>query len=106
MPKHFKIIFDKEACIGAFNCISLDPRNWKMAPFENKKVDLANAIFDQATNKFESVVSEEEVQLEAEATCPSAAIKIVEISEEEAEAWREKAATAPKFVQKDPAMPQ
>ncbi|MBI2583791.1 MAG: ferredoxin [Candidatus Aenigmarchaeota archaeon] len=89
MPKKFKIVFDKEACIGAFFCISTDPKNWVNAPYDNRKVDLRNGIFNPETKKFEKVVNEDEFMEEAEKTCPVFAIKIVEISEADAEKWKE-----------------
>jgi len=85
----FKIIFDKEACIGAFYCISADPKNWINAPYDNRKVDLRHGVFNPDTKKFEKIVEESEFQQEAEATCPVLAIRIVEISEEEAMEWQE-----------------
>ena len=81
--KKFKIIFDRDTCIGAFYCMSSDPKNWKMAPHDNRKVDLADAIEDKENKKFILPVTEEEFKREAEERCPVQAIQIVEISEEE-----------------------
>ena len=89
MPKKFKITFDKDACIGAFYCISTDPKNWVNAPYDNRKVDLRGGVFNPGTRRFEKIVDEDGFQQEAEATCPVLAIKIEEIGEQEAQKWQE-----------------
>jgi len=89
MVKKFKITFDKGECIGAFYCISSDPKNWVNAPYDNRKVDIREGVFNPETKKFEKIVNEDEFQQEAEDTCPVLAIKIEEISDEDAEKWQE-----------------
>ena len=82
-PLKKKIIFNKEACIGAFNCIYQDPRNWKQAPNDNRKVDLHEALQNEETKFFEKIVDADKVDPKVEASCPVAAIKIVDHKEEE-----------------------
>ncbi len=81
--KKFKIIFNREACIGAFYCMSSDPKNWKQAPHDNRKVDLAGATENKEAKVWVKAVTEDEMKKEAEERCPVRAIQIVEISEEE-----------------------
>ena len=80
--KKFKIIFNKDACIGAFNCIYQDPRHWKTAPFDNRKVDLEAALQNEDTKFFEKIVEDGKFDPKVEASCPVAAIKIVEVKDE------------------------
>lgn len=68
MPK-YKIIYDKEICIGCQNCVSVCPNNWeknkdKVNP---KKVHIENN--ELINNK------------EAEEACPVEAIKIKKIED-------------------------
>jgi ferredoxin len=81
--KKFKIVFNREACIGAFYCMSADPKNWKQAPHDNRKVDLAGASENKEAKVWVKAVDEGELKKEAEERCPVQAIQIVEISEEE-----------------------
>jgi ferredoxin len=81
--KKFKLVFDKGACIGAFNCIYQDPRNWKQAAFDNRKVDLASALQNPQTKLFEKVVEEGKFDPKVVQSCPVQAIKIVELKESE-----------------------
>lgn len=90
--KKFKIIFNREACIGAFYCMSADPRNWKMAAHDNRKVDLAGALEDTENKAWILPVEEGEFKREAEERCPVSAIHITEISEEEYQKLKSKIA--------------
>jgi len=75
----YKIIFDREACIGALSCNVIAPEFWELS--KDGKVDLKEAKFNEKTKKFELIVDEKDLNInkEAESVCPVLAIKIEEI---------------------------
>ncbi|MBI3051364.1 ferredoxin [Candidatus Woesearchaeota archaeon] len=80
MPK-FKVIYDKPTCIGAASCVAVAPKFWELV---GDKAELVGATFNEATKKFELIVeTPEDIQLnqDAEAVCPVAAIKVEKISD-------------------------
>lgn len=66
----YKIIIDKNACIGAGNCVKIDPATYKLA--EGKAEILKSKISDDDLKK----------NLNAVKNCPTNAIKIIDISTE------------------------
>ena len=73
----FKIVFDRNKCIGAYSCVAVDPEKWK--PANDSKVDLEGSA--QANQGiFEREIKEEEVEKSraAAAVCPVAAIQVIE----------------------------
>ena len=72
-----KVVFDRNACIGAFACVAADPDHWKYA--DDGKVDLEGA--KEENGKFILIVDDEKalaaLKASAEA-CPVYAIKIEE----------------------------
>ncbi len=77
----YKIIYDREACIGAFACAAASPDFWLFA--DDGKADLKTATFNKETKKWELIISEEEYddnQAAAEA-CPVYVIKIVKVDD-------------------------
>ena len=83
MPK-YKIIFDREACIGALACIVISPELWLLA--SDGKVDLADSKFNSETKKYELIVnikdkSKFEEIFNSEKHCPVVAIKLEKIEE-------------------------
>jgi ferredoxin len=76
----YKIIFDREACIGALSCNVVAPEFWELS--KDGKVDLKGAKLNEETNKFELIVDEKDLKLnkEAESVCPVLAIKVEEIN--------------------------
>jgi ferredoxin len=78
----YKIIYDREACIGAFACAAASPDFWLFA--DDGKADLATATYNKETKKWERIISEEEYddnQAAAEA-CPVYVIKIVKVDDD------------------------
>ena len=71
----YRVIFDREACIGALACSALRPELWKKS--EDGKVDLINAK-KREDGKFELIIDESQLNAhkEAEHSCPVFAIKI------------------------------
>ena len=74
----YKIIFDKETCIGVLACVAAASKFW--IP-EEKKVDLKNATYNEKTKKYELIIDEKDfaVNKEAADVCPVEAIKIEKI---------------------------
>jgi len=77
MPK-YKIIFDREACIGALPCVEDAPDFWKMSP--DGKVDLLGGI-KTAKNIFELEFDEKDLQVNMQAAkdCPVNCIHIINL---------------------------
>lgn len=73
----FKIVFDRNKCIGAYSCVAEDPDKWK--PANDGKVDLDKS---KQVDKgiFESEIGENELEKSraVAAVCPVAAIQVVE----------------------------
>ncbi|MBI2134032.1 ferredoxin [Candidatus Woesearchaeota archaeon] len=75
MPK-YKVIYDKITCIGAASCVAVAPKFWELV---GDKAILKGAKFNEQTKKFELIVDLPEdikLNLDAEAVCPVAAIKV------------------------------
>jgi ferredoxin len=80
----YKIIFDREACIGALACSAIAPELWLLA--SDGKVDLADAIFNAETKKWElltEINDEESVQraIDSAEHCPVNVIIIEKIEQ-------------------------
>ena len=75
----YKIIFDREACIGALSCNAVASKFWKISG--DGKVDLKNAIFNKETGNYELIIDEKDFNQskDAESVCPIYAIKIKKI---------------------------
>ena len=78
----YKIIFDREACIGALSCNAVASEFWKLA--DDGKVDLENATFNEKTGKHELIIDEKHltVNKDAESVCPVYAIVIEKIKDD------------------------
>ena len=77
----YKIIYDREACIGALDCIAVSKKLWILK--EDYKVDLNGATFNEETQKWELIVDEKDFDIakSSEEVCPVLAIKIEKIEE-------------------------
>ena len=62
----YKIIFDRENCIGAYACVAIAPETWQES--DDGKANLVSDEFDE---------SELPKQIEAAKACPVNVIKIV-----------------------------
>lgn len=81
MGKQYKVIYDREACIGAFACTASAPEFWKWN--DDGKADLAHATYNSGTKKWELVIDESQLEpMRAAAdVCPVQVIQIEEIEE-------------------------
>jgi len=77
----YKIIFDKEECIGAMSCLAVNEKFW--IDDNQGKVDLKNAVYNEKTKKWELIIDEEDfnINLEAAEVCPVEAIKIEKVED-------------------------
>ncbi|MBS3143340.1 ferredoxin [Candidatus Woesearchaeota archaeon] len=75
----YKIIYDREACIGALGCIGVSEDLWILR--EDGKVDLKGAIFNKKTQKWELIIYDEDIAFASEDSCPVQAIKIEKIED-------------------------
>ncbi|MBI2109939.1 ferredoxin [Candidatus Woesearchaeota archaeon] len=77
----YKVIFDREICIGALSCFTVNEKFWKIA--DDGKVDLINAVLNKETNKWELIIDEKDLDLNKKSAevCPVTAIIIEKISE-------------------------
>ena len=76
--KKFKVVYDKEHCIGANKCIGIHSSLWKKD--ENGKAVLNNAILNSQTGKYELWIDQDllESYKESALICPAYVIDIVE----------------------------
>ncbi len=77
-PK-YKIIYDREGCIGAAACAAANADHWEIV--EDGKADLKGAK-ETSPHIWERTITESELQrnLEAAESCPVRVIKIIEIA--------------------------
>ena len=78
----YKIIYDREACIGALACAAVSPQFWLVAA--DGKVDLKDATYNEGTKKWELIIeSEKDFKLnkDAEGVCPVNVIKVEKIED-------------------------
>lgn len=74
----YKIIYDRETCIGAAACAAVCPKHWKMV--EDGKANLIESKKNK-DGKFEKIVDDIECNQEAADACPVNAIKIEKIKD-------------------------
>ena len=77
----YKIEFDRELCIGALACNAVAPDFWPRA--DDGKVDLANAVYNEQTKKWELIIDEKDYEISQESVdvCPVLAIKVIKIED-------------------------
>jgi ferredoxin len=75
----YKVIYDRDACIGSFACSAAAHDFWLYT--EDNKATLRNATFNKETGRWELIIEEadfDDNQAAAE-VCPVFAIKIEEV---------------------------
>ena len=75
----YKVIYDRESCIGAFACSAVLPEAWKYN--EDGKADLKEATYNKTTKRWELIITQQEYDyhLAAAESCPVQVIKIEKI---------------------------
>lgn len=81
MGRKYRIVYDREACIGAFACVAAGPNFWEYT--DEGKADLKQATFNAETKKWELIIDEKDYDenLAAAEVCPVYAIQIEEIAD-------------------------
>ncbi|MAF34244.1 ferredoxin [Candidatus Woesearchaeota archaeon] len=76
--KKYKVVFDKEGCIGAAACVAADPENWKLQ--DDGKSSLKKG--KEVKGQFEREITEEELQAfkDAAENCP---VNVIHIFDED-----------------------
>ena len=74
----YRVVFYRDLCIGALNCVGVAPDFWKTA--KDGKVDLLNSK-KTANQTFEFIIGEEDLRQNQTAAkvCPVKAIKVEKI---------------------------
>jgi len=77
----YKVIFDRELCIGALACLAVNDKFWKES--SDGKVDLKDATLNKETGKWELIVDEKDLKINQEAAdvCPVIAIVVQKIED-------------------------
>ena len=73
----YKIVFDRQNCIGAGPCVAVNPEVWEMN--EDGKVTLKQGTPVEGTENFEQDIEDDklEINLQAAKSCPVNVIHIV-----------------------------
>ncbi len=74
----YKIIYDREVCIGAIACVAVNPKFWVMDP--DGKANLKGAKKNK-DGKWELIIEEDDLQLNKDSAevCPVLAIVVEKI---------------------------
>ena len=77
----YKIVFDRELCIGALACTAVAENFWPTS--EDGKVDLTGATYNEETKKWELIIEEKDLKINEDAVevCPVDAIVITKIED-------------------------
>jgi ferredoxin len=77
--KRYKIIYDRDACIGAASCAAIHPDRWQIDP-ENKAILIKGRKTDKP-NIFEREIDDSTIQedLDAAKSCPVNCIHIIDL---------------------------
>ena len=78
----YRVLFDREKCIGALSCFGVNPKRFKLA--EDAKVDLVDGRLNEETQKWELIFEEDEYEAfkMSEDICPIEKVISVEKIEE------------------------
>jgi len=77
----YKIIFDREGCIGALACAGVAEEFWPVA--DDGKVDLKGATYNEETKRWELIIDEEHLDINriSAEVCPVNVIIIEKVEE-------------------------
>ncbi len=70
----FKVVYDRDACIGAFSCVAAVPEHWSYD--DDGKANLIGATFDHTVRKWVMIIDEKDLSEHKAAAevCPVDAI--------------------------------
>jgi ferredoxin len=77
--KRYKIVYDREGCIGAAACVAAYPERWTLA--DDGKADLKDALPNDDNTEQTLEISEEEFQkmMDSAQACPVNVIHIIDL---------------------------
>ena len=77
----YKITYDREGCIGAIACSTVNPKYWDID--KEKKAVLKGGKLNKKTGKYELIIDEQDLKqnLESAEVCPVVVIKIEKIDD-------------------------
>ena len=77
----YKIVYDRNNCIGSFACVVVAPKFWGVN--EDNRADLKAGILNKETGFYELIVEAEDykIALESAEVCPVNVIMIEEIGD-------------------------
>ncbi len=78
----YRIVFDRDTCIGVLSCLAVDEKHWEAAEGE-PKVDLKGADYDEESERWTLIIDEEGYQAAKDAAevCPVNAIEVEKIED-------------------------
>ncbi len=81
----YKIIYDRNNCIGAFSCVVVGPKFWEVN--EDNKADLIKGVLNPETGFYELIIDEKDytAALESADVCPVKVIKVEKIEENDSQ---------------------
>ncbi len=76
--KQYKIVYDREGCIGAAACAAVNSKDWEIV--EDGKANLLKSK-EVSKGMWERIISEDELKanLDAAESCPVRVIKIIDL---------------------------
>ena len=79
----YKIMYDREGCIGVFACIEAAAKFWVKSKKDEGKVDLEGAKLNKETGKYELIIDEKDYKIAQQSAdvCPVVVIKVEKIKE-------------------------
>jgi ferredoxin len=85
----YKVIYDREGCIGAFACAAAAPDFWKYE--DDGKATLAQAAYNAETKRWELLIDEKDLEENQAAAdvCPVQVIVIEKVEEKEEDKKKE-----------------
>jgi ferredoxin len=77
--KHYKIVYNREECIGAAACIAAFPERWELA--DDGKADLKGGKpnDDNSTQELEITEKEFKQMMDSAQACPVSVIHIIDL---------------------------
>ncbi len=81
MARKYKIIYDRNLCIGAGTCVAINPKSWELDNSDNKANLLNSKPKEENIDTFELEIDESTFNIEMEAAkgCPVNCIHIIDV---------------------------
>ena len=82
-PREVKIVYDRNGCIGAAPCVSIDPIDWLMDTNDNKAILISSKKEGERFEKVVKVENEQEMNrvVDSAKVCPVTIIEVWDVKE-------------------------